>query len=158
MGPQITQMVDLNVAKAERQRDRETYAIIGAAMEVHRILGPGFLEPVYQSALGVELGLRGVSHKREVELPIYYKDTPLGLRYRVDFLCYSEILVELKAMERLTGREEGQIIHYLVASGLGRGLLLNFGASSLQVRRLVGPTFKPNSQSVKSVDPGIERT
>ena len=130
-------------------------------MEVHRILGPGFLEPVYQSALEVEFGIRGVLYQREVELPVFYKDAPLGLRYRVDFLCYGEILVELKALDRLSKREEGQVINYLVASRLGRGLLLNFGASSLQFRRLVGPTFqllRSLSKSVKSVEPGIERT
>jgi GxxExxY protein len=133
-------------------RDRQTYSIIGAAMEVHRILGAGFLEPVYQAALEVELARRAVPSEREVELPVYYREEPLGVRYRVDFICFGEVLVELKALERVTKREENQVIHYLVASRLGRGLLLNFGASSLQYRRLVGPAFQSVSRSVQSVD------
>lgn len=137
-------------------RDAETYAIIGASMEVHRTLGMGFLEPVYQSALEVEFDRLGVPFRREVELPVYYKGAPLGPSYRADFVCYGDVLVELKALERLTKREEAQIIHYLVASRLGRGLLFNFGTASLQFKRFVGPEFRSlvsDRQSVKSVDP-----
>jgi GxxExxY protein len=133
-------------------RDRQTYAIIGAAMEVHRCLGSGFLEPVYQAALEVELGKRGVPHQREIELPVYYKEEPLGVRYRADFICFGQVLVELKALERVTKREESQVIHYLIASRLGRGLLLNFGTPSLQYRRLVGPKLQSVFKSVESVD------
>ena len=131
--------------------DSQTYTIIGAAMELHRVLESGFLEPVYQAAFQVELELRGIPHAREVDLPVLYKGTPLGVRYRVDFICFGCILVELKAIERLTTREESQIINYLEASGLGRGLLLNFGTASLQFRRFVGPGLSLPS-SMKSME------
>lgn len=136
-------------------RDEQTFAIIGAAMKVHRTLGRGFLEPVYQAALEVEFGTRGILYEREIDLPVFYNDVPLGVRYRADFLCYSSILVELKALERLTSREEGQIIHYLLAGRLSRGLLLNFGSALLQYKRFVGFSHPSSSvvQSVKSVDP-----
>lgn len=121
-------------------------------MEVHRVLGSGFLEPVYQAALEVEFGKRELPYQREVELPVYYKEEPLGVRYRADFVCFNEVLVELKALERNTKREENQIIHYLAASRFPRGLLLNFGASSLQYRRFVGSRYQSTFQSVQSVD------
>ncbi|HEV8613768.1 MAG TPA: GxxExxY protein [Gemmatimonadales bacterium] len=144
----------------EKDGDPDTYKIIGAAMEVHRTLGPGFLEPVYQLAFELELELRKVPFVREVELAVCYKETLLDVRYRVDFVCFDEILVELKALRRLSPIEENQIIHYLVASKLRRGILLNFGAPSLQFRRFVGPTAQtasPSVQSVKSVDPWISK-
>jgi len=119
-------------------------------MEVHRILGPSFLEPVYQAALQVEFDVTGVPYAREVELPISYKGTRLRVRYRADFLCYGDVLVELKAQDRITSREDGQIINYLAASGVGRGLLLNFGSASLQFKRFVGASFPPQFSSVKS--------
>ena len=137
-------------------RDPETYAIIGAAMEVHRNLGPEFLEPAYQAALELEFGIRGIPHDREVEMPIHYKGVPLGVHYRADFVCYGAVLVELKALDGMTTREEAQIINYLAASGIGRGMLLNFGATSLQFKRFVSPAFQAltESSSVKSVGPG----
>ena len=137
-------------------RDTQTYAIIGAAMEVHRTLGMGFLEPVYQAAVEVEFDRIGVPFRREVDIPVYYKSAPLGLCYRADFICFGDVLVELKALDRLTKREQAQVVHYLVASKLSRGILLNFGAPSLQFKRFVGPAFRSGSsavQSVKSVDP-----
>ncbi|HEV8600394.1 MAG TPA: GxxExxY protein [Gemmatimonadales bacterium] len=149
----MTQIVGL---EDERIRDRQTYQIIGAAMEVHRALGSGFLEPVYQSAFELELGLQQIPHVREAEMAVCYKETLLDVRYRVDFICFGEILVELKALHRLTTIEEMQIIHYLVASKLSRGMLLNFGSASLQFRRFAGPNLSALSQSVssvKSVDP-----
>lgn len=118
-------------------RDPRTYAIIGAAMAVHQELGHGFLEPVYQEALAVELQLRGIPHEREVSLPIRFRATTLEKRYRADFLCYDGILVEIKALPRLTSSDEAQVINYLKASGLGIALLFNFGTLNLQYRRLV---------------------
>ena len=136
-------------------RDPQTYAIIGAAMEVHRILGPGFLELVYQSAFEAELQMRGIPYAREFDLSVSYKGTPLGVCYRADFICFGDILVELKALNRLSAIEEAQVVNYLVASKLGRGVLVNFGTSSLQYRRFVGPAFQSSASvsSVKSVDP-----
>ncbi len=153
--PQITQMAQIGPPTAIEERDRQTYLIIGAAMEVHRHLGSGFLEPVYQAALEAEFDARTVSFAREVELQIQYKGRPLSVRYRADFICFGEVLVELKAMERLTDRDDSQVINYLAASKIKRGLLLNFGASSLQFRRFVGPgvATTPSAQSVKSVGP-----
>ncbi len=118
-------------------RDEQTYAIIGAAMAVHRELGHGFLEAVYQDALAVELSEQDIPFAREVELPVAYRGRILSTAYRADFVCYEEIVVELKALDRLTAREESQLINYLKASGIQRGLLLNFGARSLQYKRMV---------------------
>ena len=121
----------------EEVKDPRTFAIIGAAMEVHSQLGCGFLEPVYQEAFSIELALRGIPFEREVQLPILYKGQRLSSCYRVDFRCYGEIIVELKALGNLSGIEESQLINYLKASGHPIGLLLNFGGSSLEFKRFV---------------------
>ena len=115
----------------------EVYAIIGAAMEVHQQLGHGFLEAVYQEANAVEYTARSIPFEREVLLVVKYKGIALNCHYKADFICYGEVLVELKALDRLTTREEAQVINYLKATGLSRALLLNFGASSLEYKRLV---------------------
>lgn len=117
--------------------DPETYAIIGAAHEVHSVLGAGFLEGVYQEALAEEFGLRGIPFVREAEVPVVYKTKKLGCHYRADFVCHDSIIVELKALKDLGPPEMAQTLNYLKATGFARGLLLNFGASSLQKRRFV---------------------
>ena len=117
--------------------DPRTYAIIGAAMEVHRQLGHGFLEPVYQEALALELAARAVPHRREVDLPVYYKGVRLNAAYRTDFLCYDSVIVELKALAKMSGTEEAQVLNYLKASGHEIGLRLNFGAPSLDYKRFI---------------------
>lgn len=119
------------------KRDPRIYAIIGAAMELHRQLGCGFLEPVYQESLALELQAQGIPFQRERDLPISYKGMRLSTLYRADFVCYAAVIVELKALARLSGTEESQILNYLRASGLEVRLLLNSGAASLEYKRFV---------------------
>ena len=118
-------------------KDPQTYAIIGAAMEIHRQLGSGFLENVYHEALRIELDERSIPHSREVDLIILYKGQLLPCGYRADFICYGEVLVELKAIKQLSSIERAQVINYLKATGPRRAILLNFGAGSLEYERLV---------------------
>jgi GxxExxY protein len=118
-------------------QDPKTYAIIGACMEVHSLLGRGFLEAVYQEALEREFLRRGISFVRQSELVIYYKSEPLCCTYRADFVCYGEVLVEIKAIKQLSSIERAQVINYLKATRLPKALLVNFGAESLEFERLV---------------------
>jgi len=118
-------------------RDPQTYAIIGAVMEVHRELGCGFLESVYQDALEMELVIKAIPYLREVELPVYYKKRALPSYYRVDFVCFGNVIVELKAIKMLGDIERAQCLNYLKATGYSRALLLNFGSSSLEYERFV---------------------
>ncbi|MCB0769426.1 MAG: GxxExxY protein [Flavobacteriales bacterium] len=118
-------------------RDPQTYAILGAAIEVHKVLGRGFLEKVYQEALALELTARSIPYEQECEIPIAYKGERLSCRYRADLICYGNVLVELKALPALSGTEMAQILNYLKASGHGRGLLINFGTERLQYERCV---------------------
>jgi GxxExxY protein len=137
--------------KTVEERDPQTYAIIGAAMEIHRQLGHGFLEAVYQHAAAIEFPLKGIPFEREVALPIRYKNILLPIQYRADFICFSDIIVEFKALSRLTNVEEAQLLNYLKATGVQRGLLINFGASSLQCKRLVWGYAEPVKKSAQSV-------
>jgi len=114
-----------------------TYAVIGAAMEVHRQLGRGFLEAVYQEALAVEFAQRGIAFQRKVELPITYKGQRLQTSCRADFFCHGRVIVELKALAQIGSVEEAQLLNYLKAARLAVGLLLNFGAPSLDYKRRI---------------------
>jgi GxxExxY protein len=105
------------------EKDPQTYAIISAAMEVHRQLGNGFLEAVYQEALAKELTLRNIPFDREVELVISYKGEPLISKYRADLICFGEVILELKTSGRLTSADEAQVIHYLKTTGYHRAVM-----------------------------------
>ncbi len=134
------------------EKDPETFVIIGAAMTVHRDLGRGFLELVYQAALALEFQERGIPFKAEVALPIRYKGRLLTCAYRADFVCFENIVVETKAVSQLTSADNAQLINELKATGLYRGLLLNFGAPSLEHKRLVFSSSKNLCKSAESVD------
>jgi GxxExxY protein len=114
---------------AELLLKEEVYAIVGAAIEVHRELGDGFLEPVYQEAMEIELESRGIPFEPQKTLPIFYKGCRLKKEYVADLVCYGQVVVELKALDRLGKKEESQILNYLKATGLRVGLLINFGSS-----------------------------
>lgn len=122
---------------ADLQKDPETYAIIGAAMEVHRVLGNGFLEGVYQDALEIEFKQRNIPFRREQFVPVLYKAFTLGTPYRADFVCHGSIIVELKAIKSLTDIESAQVLHYLKATGFERALLINFGTPRLDYKRFI---------------------
>ena len=124
-------------AEFSAERDPRTYAIVGAALDIHREIGCGFLEGVHQEAVEIELSDRGVPYRREAELPVSYKGKKLNSPYRPDFACYDSVVVELKALARLSGVEEAQAINYMKAGGFPVALLLNFGSKSLEHRRLV---------------------
>jgi GxxExxY protein len=117
--------------------DQQTYQIIGAAIEVHKELGRGFLEAVYQEALEVEFRDREIPFQPQMELPVFYKGRKLKTHYRSDFLCYNDIIVELKALTRLGDGESAQVLNYLKAARRERALLINFGSRSLQHERFV---------------------
>ena len=106
-------------------------------MEVHRQLGPGFLESVYQEALAIELCDRGILFQREVAIPVLYTGKTLSAQFRADFVCDERLIVELKAISSVSGVEDAQVLNYLKATGYEVGLLLNFGAMSLQQKRLI---------------------
>jgi GxxExxY protein len=125
------------LVKPPNENDPRTFAIIGAAMEVHKQLGCGFLEAVYQEALAIEFAKRNIPFHREVRLPIHYKGQLLSTVYCADFICFDSVVIELKALAHMSGTEEAQLINYLKATGYEVGLLLNFGARSLQHRRLI---------------------
>ena len=106
-------------------------------MEVHRELGRGFLELVYQAALRLEFQTRGIPYNAEVALPVKYKGKLLSCSYRADFVCFENVVIETKAIAQLTGADDAQLINELKATGFHRGVLLTFGTPSLEDRRLV---------------------
>ena len=118
-------------------KDQRTYKIIGAALEVHKELGCGFLEAVYQEALKREFTAQEIPFKSQAIIGIEYKGKPLDKTYQPDFVCYGEIIVEIKAISSLSGIEEAQLINYLKATGLKLGLLINFGNKSLEHKRFI---------------------
>lgn len=123
-----------------------THKIIGCAMEVHKHLGNGFQEVVYQRALSIELNMQGIEHVREQEMPLQYKGFDVGTR-RVDFFVEGKVMVEIKAIEKLEDVHKAQAINYCEAYNIADGLLINFGGKSLDFKRvynknLVNPKIK----------------
>ena len=114
----------------------ESYDLIGAALEVHRQIGCGFTEPIYQEAFEEELRLRGIPYEREKTINVTYKGKVLSKSFRPDFVCYEKIIVELKAVSEFTDEHVAQVYNYLKASGLELGILLNFGTTSLMHKRI----------------------
>ncbi len=117
--------------------DPQTQAIIDAAVDVHRKMGRGFLEAVYPECLAIEFHRRRIPFVREVRLPVHYDGIMLPVPFRADFVCFNEVLIEVKALAVVTTREHAQVMSYLRASGLRRALLLNFGADFLATKRFV---------------------
>lgn len=127
--------------KEEKITDDLTYKIIGCAMKVHRALGNGFQEVIYQRALEIEMNNQRIAFSRELEMPLYYEGHHIGTR-RVDFLVNESVIVELKAVVEMKDVHLAQGLNYLVAYKVDLGLLINFGAQSLEVKRLRHPKNK----------------
>ena len=119
----------------ESEIDQLTHKIIGCAMQVHTVLGNGFQEVIYQRALAIELAFQQLSFEREKEMPIFYRNEQIGTR-RVDSFVEEQVMVELKAVEKLEGVHKAQAINYLEAYGMADGLLINFGNVSLEFKRI----------------------
>ncbi len=116
----------------------EVFAIVGAAMDVHSELGSGFLEAVYQEAFEKELSNRQIPFDSQCPIAIFYKGVPLNKKYKADFICYDGIMVEIKAINKLSGVEKAQLLNYLKATGLKLGLLINFGSTGrLEWKRFI---------------------
>jgi GxxExxY protein len=135
---EINELDDLGSKPSKLILEEETYAIIGAAMEVYYKLGNGFLEAVYHEALSVEMASRGIPYNSQKELRIEYKGQLLNKTYFADFLCFDQIIVEIKSQNQLTPHEWSQLINYLKVSKLRLGLLFNFGsAGRLEYKRVI---------------------
>jgi len=131
----------ITMIKEEYKYSELTGKIIGCAMEVHKVLGNGFQETIYQRALALEFELQGIGFARELEMLIHYKESHIGTR-RVDFLVEEKISVELKAVIKFEDVHLAQAINYLEAYNLEVGLLLNFGSKSLDFKRVINLKFK----------------
>ncbi len=117
--------------------EKESYQIIGACIEVHKELGPGFLEAVYQEALTIEFRNRNIPFNKEKEIRLFYKNVSLQKKYKVDFNCYDKIIIEVKALSGLITEHESQLINYLKATKSKLGILINFGERSLKYKRII---------------------
>lgn len=144
----------------------EVYAIVGPAMEVYNQLGPGFSEAIYQEALEIESDSRQIPNNSQQEIYIAYKGTKLKQFFKPDFVYFENIIVELKALDRLSSREESQLLNYLKATGMPVGLLINFGADkdlewkrmvrthkSSRAPKIILPPQRPRINDPKPVDP-----
>ena len=119
------------------EADSQTFQIIGAAMEVHRQMHRGLFESFYCDALAVEFVLRRLPFEAQKSIQLEYKGHMLGGVYRLDFVCFGSVVVEVKATSALTPADEAQLLNYLAMTKLQRGLLLNFGTKSLEYKRRV---------------------
>ena len=135
----------------EKIEDTLTYKIIGCAMKVHSTLGNGFQEVIYQRALAIELEKAGVGYAREQEQTIFYEGINIGTR-RADFIVENHVLVELKAVIKMEDVHLAQGLNYLIAYNFEKGLLINFGSKSLEVKRLLNPKLQ------KSMNPKINES
>jgi len=124
------------VAESDLLHHELTRKIIGAAMEVHRVLGTGFVESVYEESLAIEFGLRKIPYERQRPIDVIYKGR-VAKHFVCDFIVYDKIIIELKAIRTITDIEKAQVLNYVKGTGLNLGLLLNFGASSLEYKRLI---------------------
>ena len=129
--------IDNRMSDTDSAGDARTFAIIGAAMEVHRVLGTGYLEAFFRDALQVEFGIRAIPFRAEVPCVVEYKGRLLSGTHRIDFVCFDSIVVEVKARSMTGPAEYAQVLNYLAATGHQCGLLLNFGKPSLDYRRFV---------------------
>jgi GxxExxY protein len=145
---QINQSSDKTIVNENYKYSALTAKIIGCALEVHRALGNGFQEVVYQRSLEIEMSRQLLSFSREFEMPVMYKGEPVGTR-RVDFLVDGKISVELKAIIKLEDVHYAQAINYLEAYNLEVGLLINFGSTKIEFHRLENKKFRLTSTSVR---------
>jgi GxxExxY protein len=134
-------MITMNSINEQYQYSELTSKIIGCAMTVHKTLGNGFQEVIYQRALQIEMQLAGIEFRREFEMPVFYREEQIGTR-RVDFLVEGVVSVEIKAISKLEDVHFAQAINYLEAYNLEIGLLINFGENSLKFKRLTNKKFK----------------
>lgn len=138
-----------------RIKDPRTYAIIGAAMYVHKVLGHGFLEKVYHEALMIEFKRRKIPFLHEVQIPIWYDGVSLKSFYRADFICYTNVIVEIKAIAALRDIEFAQTYNYLKATGYDPAVLINFGAESLEYHRIANKFLNPKNPKNPSSSKGL---
>jgi GxxExxY protein len=144
-------MNDRQEVKWNGENDLLTEQVIGCAIEVHRRLGPGYLESVYEKALMIELGLKGLSVRNQEPIPVSYRGQVIG-DFMADLVVEGNLILELKASHLLHARHEAQLVNYLVATGFDTGLLLNFGADSLQIKRKYR-IYQASTQSCESCNP-----
>ena len=133
------QLITTEIAESTEKEDSLTHSIIGAAIEVHRGLGPGLLESAYEACLIYELRLRGIDVKAQQALPIFYKDVMLDCGYRLDLLVEDQVIVEVKSVKELATIHDAQLLSYLKLSNCKRGLLINFNVKMLKegIKRLI---------------------
>ena len=125
----------------------ESYSIVGACMKVHRALGPGFLEAVYEEVLEKEFIIQNIPFKKQVQLNLYYEGVKLKKHYRADFVCYDSIIVELKAVAQIPSVFYAQLQNYLKCTNMELGMLINFGTPSLTYKRILNSNNSSNSSN-----------